>query len=222
MATEAKYEKQVTLAKINLSEAEDLIARNNLDDTAMAYAKLGEIIKRLELSKDNTMKYMMENDSDLETLKAWADKQKDCILSFGKARDNCKQQVDKLKVQQQEEAIRGELENKKKINDVQLKFQLQQEKELQEMMIRKQQAEEEWLKKKVELQMQMQMQTEAIGGVTAGTTNETRSTVNRDAGTTDAAGESAPLAFCIFNFVGAVRLQTMGVSGAQNFYNRQN
>ena len=46
--------------------------------------------------------------------------------------------------------------------------------------------------------------------------------VNRDAGTTGAAGASAPLAFCIFNFVGAVRVQTMGVTGAQNFYNRQN
>ena len=44
----------------------------------------------------------------------------------------------------------------------------------------------------------------------------------RDAGTTGAAGASAPLAFCIFNFVGAVRVQTMRVSGAQNFYNRQN
>jgi hypothetical protein len=44
----------------------------------------------------------------------------------------------------------------------------------------------------------------------------------RDAGTTGAAGASAPLAFCIFNSVGAVRVQTMGVTGAQNFYNRQN
>jgi hypothetical protein len=43
----------------------------------------------------------------------------------------------------------------------------------------------------------------------------------RDAGTTGAAGASAPLAFCIFNFVGAVRVQTMGVTGAQNFYYRQ-
>ena len=40
--------------------------------------------------------------------------------------------------------------------------------------------------------------------------------------TTGAAGASAPLAFCIFNFVGAVRVQTMGATGAQNFYNRQN
>jgi hypothetical protein len=44
----------------------------------------------------------------------------------------------------------------------------------------------------------------------------------RDAGTTGAAGASAPLAFCNFNFVGAVRVQTMGVTGAQNFHNRQN
>jgi hypothetical protein len=29
-------------------------------------------------------------------------------------------------------------------------------------------------------------------------------------------GASAPLAFCIFNFVGAVRVQTMGATGAQN------
>jgi hypothetical protein len=42
---------------------------------------------------------------------------------------------------------------------------------------------------------------------------ESRYRVNRDAGTTGAAGASAPLAFCIFNFVGAVRVQTMGVSG---------
>ena len=50
----------------------------------------------------------------------------------------------------------------------------------------------------------------------------TQSYVPRDAGTTGAAGASAPLAFCIFNFVGAERVQTMGATGAQNFYNRQN
>jgi hypothetical protein len=44
----------------------------------------------------------------------------------------------------------------------------------------------------------------------------------RDAGTTGQAGTSAPLAFSIFNFVGAVRVQTMGATAAQNFYNRQN
>jgi hypothetical protein len=46
--------------------------------------------------------------------------------------------------------------------------------------------------------------------------------VVRDAGTTGAAGASAPLAFCIFNFVGAVRVQTRGATGEQNFYNRHN
>ncbi len=60
--------KNVSLAKINLSEAEDLIATNNPDDMAMAYEKLGEIIKRFELSKDKTMQYLMEKDEDLENL----------------------------------------------------------------------------------------------------------------------------------------------------------
>jgi hypothetical protein len=44
----------------------------------------------------------------------------------------------------------------------------------------------------------------------------------KDAGTTGAAGACTPLAFCIFNFVGAVRVETMGATGAQNIYNRQN
>ena len=37
----------------------------------------------------------------------------------------------------------------------------------------------------------------------------------RDAGTTGAAGASAPHAFCIHNCLGAVRVQTMGATGAQ-------
>jgi hypothetical protein len=48
---------------------------NNPDDMAMAYEKLGEIVKRLELSKDKTMEYLMENDEDLINLKAWANGQ---------------------------------------------------------------------------------------------------------------------------------------------------
>ena len=40
-----------------------------------------------------------------------------------------------------------------------------------------------------------------------------------DAGTTGAAGASAPHAFCIHNFLGAVRMQTMGATGAQKISN---
>jgi hypothetical protein len=43
-----------------------------------------------------------------------------------------------------------------------------------------------------------------------------RSAFVRDAGTTGAAGASTPHAFCIHNFLGAVRVQTMGATGAQN------
>ena len=40
----------------------------------------------------------------------------------------------------------------------------------------------------------------------------------RDAGTTGVAGASAPHAFCIHNFLGAVRVQTMDATGAQKIY----
>ena len=52
------------------------------------------------------------NNTDLETLKVWEDEQKDCIVSFWKARNCCKQQLDK-KGQQQEEEFQHELEIKK-------------------------------------------------------------------------------------------------------------
>ena len=40
----------------------------------------------------------------------------------------------------------------------------------------------------------------------------------RDAGTTGVAGASAPHAFCIHNFLDAVRVQTMDATGAQKIY----
>ena len=70
MATKEKHQKQVMLAKFNLSEAEDLAATNNLDDITMAYEKLGEIVKRLEQLKDKTMQYLMENDTDLRNIES--------------------------------------------------------------------------------------------------------------------------------------------------------
>ena len=168
MATKEKHQKQVMLAKLNLSE--DLAATNNLDDITMAYEKLGEIIKRLEQSKDKTMQYLMENDTDLETLKVWANEQKECMIDFRKARDSYKQQLDEIKVQQQEEVFQNELQAQKRINDEQLKFRLQQEQELQEVMVRKQQAEEEWLKKKLELQKQSETTGHSLSPI-SGTTS---------------------------------------------------
>jgi hypothetical protein len=58
------------------------------------------------------------------------------------------------------------------MNDQQRKLRLQQEEELQEVMLRKQQAEEEWLRKKSELQRQGE---ETVGATSTG--SENRSTV---------------------------------------------
>ena len=47
----------------------------------------------------------MENDAYLDSLKAWADRLKECIVSFRKARDGCEKKLDGLKMRQQEEVF---------------------------------------------------------------------------------------------------------------------
>ena len=82
----------------------------------MAYEKLGAIIKRLEQPKDKTMQYLMENDTDLETLKVWADELKECTMGFRKAWESYKQRLDEIKVEQQKDVFQNERLAQKRIN----------------------------------------------------------------------------------------------------------
>ena len=103
MDCEAKHEKCVTLEKIKLAEAQELAETNSEDDVVLAYEKISESIKRLELSKDGALQTLVDNDKDLEYVKEWSAKQKNCIAQFRKQRDHCKQQLDKLKNKGREE-----------------------------------------------------------------------------------------------------------------------
>ena len=148
MDCEAKHEKCVTLEKIKLAEAQELAETNSEDDVVLAYEKISESIKRLELSKDEALQTLVDNDKDLEYVKEWSAKQKDCIAQFRKQRDHCKQQLDELKNKGREEKLKRDIEDQRRVNYEQAKFREQQQKEVEEAMIRQQQTEEEWLKKK--------------------------------------------------------------------------
>ena len=146
MDCEAKHDKCVTLEKIKLAEAQELAETNSEDDVALAYEKISESIKRLELSKDKALQTLVDNDK--EYVKEWSAKQKDCIAQFRKQRDHCKQQLDELKNKGGEEKLKRDIEDQRRVNYEQAKFREQQQKEVEEAMIRQQQTEEEWLKKK--------------------------------------------------------------------------
>ena len=152
MDCEAKHEKCVTLEKIKLAEAQELADTNSEDDVVLAYEKISESIKRLELSKDGALQTLFDNDKDLEYVKEWSAAQKDCIAQFRKQRDHCKQQLDELKNKGREEKLKRDIEDQRRVNYEQAKFREQQQKEVEEAMIRQQQTEEEWFKKKMELQ----------------------------------------------------------------------
>ena len=152
MDSEVKHEKCVTLKKIKMTEVEELADTNSEDDVALAYEKAVESIKRLELSKDNTLQSLVDDNKDLEYIEEWSAKQKDCIAQFRQQRDRCKKKLDELKNKGREEKLKRDIEDQRRVNFEQAKFQEQQQREVEEAIIRQQKTEEEWFMRKLELQ----------------------------------------------------------------------
>ena len=67
--TEEKFNKQMAIADLKLEEIWGLAASEETEDVSITYEWIGELIKRLEKSKDATTEYLMESDKDLEYIK---------------------------------------------------------------------------------------------------------------------------------------------------------
>ena len=135
-----------------MTEVEELADTNSEDDVALAYEKAVESIKRLELSKDNTLQSLVDDNKDLEYIKEWSAKQKDCIAQFCQQRDRCRKKLDELKNKGPEEKLKRDIEDQRRVNFEQAKFQEQQQREVEEAIIRQQKNEEEWFMRMLELQ----------------------------------------------------------------------
>ena len=85
--TEDKFRKQLEVAKLKLDEIEETLASGNAEDISGTYEQIGELIKRLEKSKDATADYLMETDKDLEYIRQWTMDHKEDISPFRKVRD---------------------------------------------------------------------------------------------------------------------------------------
>lgn len=69
--TEAKYGKQLAIAKLKLDGILELSGSEFMEDVSLAYNQIGELIKRLEMSKDGTTDCLIDEDKDLEYIKQW-------------------------------------------------------------------------------------------------------------------------------------------------------
>ena len=57
--TEDKFRKQLEVVKLKLDEIVEILASGNTEDISETYEQIGELIKRLEKSKDATADYLM-------------------------------------------------------------------------------------------------------------------------------------------------------------------
>lgn len=63
--TEAKYRKQLAIAKLKCDEISELSGSEFMEDVSLAYNQIGELIKHLETSKDGTTACLIDEDKDL-------------------------------------------------------------------------------------------------------------------------------------------------------------
>lgn len=89
--TEEKYEK-LAIAKLKLEDIVEFSDSEFKEDVLLAYNQIGELIKRLETSKDGTTDCLI--DADKEYIKQWTADHKEDIQLFRHARHQIKQKID--------------------------------------------------------------------------------------------------------------------------------
>ena len=130
--TEGKFRKQLEVAKLKLDEIEETLASGNAEDISGTYEQIGELIKRLEKSKDATADYLMETDKDLEYIRQWTMDHKEDISPFRKVRDQIKAKMEEIARKEAELELEKQLYIQHKVNEEQTKLKLHQQKEIEE------------------------------------------------------------------------------------------
>ena len=92
--TEEKFKRQLAIAEVKLEEIIEISKSEDTGDIASAYEQIGELIKRLEKSKDDTAEHLLESETELEKVKQWTVQQKGSILVFREARTRIRKQLD--------------------------------------------------------------------------------------------------------------------------------
>ena len=156
MATEVKFKTLLAVSELRLNEIEEFIVSEDIDDIKNAYEQLDELIKRLEKAKNDTIEYLVEQGKELEFMKDWAAMQKGVLVPFRDVRAKIKKQMEKIIDKETQEKLNRELYIQQRVNEEQMKFQHQQQKDREEAVLRQQQREQEWYMQKMDMEKQIQ------------------------------------------------------------------
>ncbi|XP_002734893.1 uncharacterized protein LOC100366659 [Saccoglossus kowalevskii] len=154
--TEEKFARQLTIAKLKLEEITELSQSECTADITMAYEQVGELLKRLEHSRDQTTEYLLDKESELEYVKQWTTTQKASMQPIRESRQHIKKLVDDATERETQGKLEKELHIQQRVSEEQSKHRLRQQQEIEEIIIRQQKQEEEWYLRKLDYEKQIQ------------------------------------------------------------------
>ena len=152
---ETKYSKELAAAKIMLEDIEEALESEEKEDIEHGYERINEIIKKLESSKDHTTELMLSEEKTIEEVREWNRKQKEEIKEFRDLRKKLKQELEKFVEKEKEQKQAVELEHQQNIRTQQERIDREREQKIEEARIRDQQREEEWYRKKLEMELEI-------------------------------------------------------------------
>jgi len=114
------------------------------------YNKICGLIRELEISIE-TGERTLESERTLDEIKNWSVQQKEGLQMFRELRGQIKLTLDEGHRQEEDEKAQRELDKQRAINKEIMEARLAEQKELEAAQIR-QQREEEWLKRKLEME----------------------------------------------------------------------
>lgn len=77
MAAEAKYNQELTTGQIEMEDVQEALESGEKEEIEVAYERICEITKKLEISKDNITQEMLAEEKTIDQVREWSKEQKE-------------------------------------------------------------------------------------------------------------------------------------------------
>lgn len=148
------------LAEASLGEISAIVENGEQDqEIESCYEQVCGLIKKLELSVDKTKDEMLDADVSLEQIMEWANSQKINLRRFRDMRSKLKQLLVEIQIKEDEKALTKEVEKQRAINEETVRARVNEQKEIEAVAIRQIEREEDWLRRKLQIEKEAREQT---------------------------------------------------------------
>ena len=133
MTAEAKYNRELTSGQIVLEDVEEALESREKEEIEVAYERICEIIKKLEISKDKSIEEMLGEEKTIDQVREWNKEQKEKIKEFRNMRKRLKEQLDGFRQKETEQKKEDELQHQRRLMEEQATIDRKREQEKEEV-----------------------------------------------------------------------------------------